>query len=146
MGLQSHWASPVLPLALPFGSLGSIQWLAVSTCICIGQGLVEPLRDQTYQPPLIKHVLASSTVWELWCLQMEWIPRWGGLWMAFPSVCSIYSPYLSFGHEHFWVKNFEMLGWPHPSTGGHVYLQDVVSSGFISPLFGISAKVIAIFS
>ena len=27
----------------------------------------------------------SNSVW-VCCLQMRWIPRWGGLWMAFPSV------------------------------------------------------------
>jgi hypothetical protein len=51
--------------------------------------------------------------------------------------------YLSFGQEHFWVKNFEMCGWPHPSTGGHAYLLKVVSTGSISPLLGILAKVIS---
>jgi hypothetical protein len=25
-----------------------------------------------------------NSVW-VWCLQMGWIPRWGSLWMAFPS-------------------------------------------------------------
>jgi hypothetical protein len=34
------------------------------------------------------------------------------------------------------------VGWyPHPSPGGHIYLLQVVSEGFISPLLGISAKV-----
>ena len=32
MGLQSPSAPSVLPLALPLGSLGSAQWLAVSIC------------------------------------------------------------------------------------------------------------------
>jgi hypothetical protein len=31
----------------------------------------------------------SSSIW-VWCLQMGWIPRWGGLWMVFPSA-----PFLS---------------------------------------------------
>jgi hypothetical protein len=26
-----------------------------------------------------------NSVW-VWCLYMGWIPRWGSLWMAFPSV------------------------------------------------------------
>ena len=34
--------------------------------------------------------------------------------------------------------------WPHASNGGHVYLLDVVSLVFISPLFGISVNVIPI--
>jgi hypothetical protein len=38
MLLQSPSAPSVLPLALPLGSSGSVQHLAVSFCICIGQG------------------------------------------------------------------------------------------------------------
>jgi hypothetical protein len=41
-------------------------------------------------------------------------------------------------------KIFKMGGWLHPSTGGPVYLLEVVSSGSIFPLLGISAKVILI--
>ena len=26
-----------------------------------------------------------NSIW-VWCLQMEQIPRWGSLWMTFPSV------------------------------------------------------------
>ena len=39
------------------------------------------------------------------------------------------------------VKNFEMCQWPYFSTWGHVYLLDLVSSGSISTLLGITAKV-----
>ena len=45
MRLQSPSAPLVLALALPLGSPGPVPWLAVSTCICIGQGLVDPLRE-----------------------------------------------------------------------------------------------------
>ena len=51
---------------------------------------------------------------------------------------------LSFEQEHFWVNNFENGEWPHPSTGGCAYLLEVVSIDSISPLLGISAKVIDI--
>jgi hypothetical protein len=27
----------------------------------------------------------SNNVW-VWCLQMGWVPRWGSLWMVFPSI------------------------------------------------------------
>jgi hypothetical protein len=37
-----------------------------------------------------------------------------------------------------------MGGWPHPLTGGHAYLLEVVSKGSISPLLCISAKVIPV--
>jgi hypothetical protein len=34
----------------------------------------------------------SNSVW-VWCLQMRWVPRWGSLWMAFPSVsASLFVP------------------------------------------------------
>ena len=56
------------------------------------------------------------------------------------SLCSIFCPCSSFGQEHFWVINFEMGEWPHPSTGGHAYLLEVVSTGSISPLLGILAN------
>jgi hypothetical protein len=35
-----------------------------------------------------------------------------------------------------------MGGWLHLFTGSHIYLLEVVSSGSISPLLGIFAKVI----
>jgi hypothetical protein len=41
-------APSVLPLTLPLGSLCSVQWLAASLHICIGQNLAEPLRRQLY--------------------------------------------------------------------------------------------------
>jgi hypothetical protein len=48
----------------------------------------------------------------------------------------------SIGQEQFWVKIFEMGGWHHLSTGGSAYLLVVVSTGSLSPLLVISAKVI----
>ena len=62
------------------------------------------------------------------------------------SLCSISPPPnpQHFFLEQFWVKNFEMAGWPHPSTGGHVCLLEVVSLVFISQMLGISANAIPI--
>ena len=37
MGLQSPLAPSVLPLALPLGSQDSVQWLAMSVSVRIGQ-------------------------------------------------------------------------------------------------------------
>jgi hypothetical protein len=48
MGLQSSSAHSVLLLTLPYWSPTSIQWLAISICICLSQLLVEPLIGQTY--------------------------------------------------------------------------------------------------
>ena len=53
-----------------------------------------------------------------------------------------FCPCISFRQEQLWVKNYEMGGWPHISNGSHVYLLEVVSSISLSPLLGISDKVI----
>ena len=105
LGLQSPSAPAVL-LTLPLGSPSSVQWLAVSICICLSQMLAEPLRGQLYQAPLSKHFLASEIV-SGFGVQMGWIPKWGGLWMAFPSVSTSTScPCISFRQELFWVNFF----------------------------------------
>jgi hypothetical protein len=39
---------------------------------------------------------------------------------------------------------FEMGVWPHFSTGGYSYLLEMVTIGYNSPLFGISANVITV--
>ena len=61
-------------------------------------------------------------------------PQVGSPQMALPSVSD---PFLclcfSFGQEHFWVKIFEIGEWSHPTTGGPACLQEVVSTGSISP-------------
>jgi hypothetical protein len=59
------------------------------------------------------------------------------------SLCTIiFCPCVSIRQEQFWDKNFEMGRWPHPSNGGQVYLLEVVSPGYISPLLHILANVI----
>jgi hypothetical protein len=63
MELQSPSASSILSLAFSLGSLGSVQWLTVSICICISQVLAEPLRGQPYQAPVSKRFLALTIVW-----------------------------------------------------------------------------------
>ena len=60
MGLQSSSAPWVLSLALPLGTLCSVQWLAESFHFCIYQELSEPLRRHLYQVPVSKHLLAST--------------------------------------------------------------------------------------
>ena len=47
-------------------------------------------------------------------------------------LCSIFIP--AFPSDISWVKNFKMGEWPHPSTGTHVYLLEMISSGSISLL------------
>ena len=63
----------------------SIQWMAVSINFCIFQALAEPLRRQLSGYCQQALVGIHNRVW-FWWLFMGWIPRWGSLWMAFPSV------------------------------------------------------------
>jgi hypothetical protein len=44
------------------GTLCLVQWLAVSIHLCFCQALVEPLKQQLYQAPVSKHLLASTIV------------------------------------------------------------------------------------
>jgi hypothetical protein len=62
MGLQTLSASWVLSLAPSLETLYSVQWMAVSICLCICQALAESLRRQLYQAPVSKHLLASTIV------------------------------------------------------------------------------------
>jgi len=69
------------------GTLFFVQWLAVSIHLCICQALAEALRRQLYQAPFGMHFLASAILSGFGgCMYMDWIPRWGSLWMAFPSA------------------------------------------------------------
>jgi hypothetical protein len=58
------------------------------------------------------------------------------------SLCPTLNPYIFFKQKQFWVRIFEKGRWPHLSTGGCVYLLNMVSMGSISPVLGISANVI----
>jgi hypothetical protein len=58
MGFQTLPAPPVFPLTPPLGFHWSVQWLAASICIYIGQALAEPLRRQIYI-----RLLSASTTW-----------------------------------------------------------------------------------
>ena len=62
MGLLTLSGPSALSLTLPFGSPTSVQWLAVSICICLSQVLAEPLREQPYQAPISKLFLTSAIV------------------------------------------------------------------------------------
>jgi hypothetical protein len=91
--------------------------LALSICICIGQALAQPLREQLYQAPVGKHFLASAKVSSL-VLQMGWIYRQDGLLMAFPSVSvPFFVPLLPLDRDHSgltflrWVDGSAHLIW-----------------------------------
>ena len=51
--LRLHLSFPISSI----GSPGSVQWLAVSICICLTQVLAEPLRGQPYWAPVCKQFL-----------------------------------------------------------------------------------------
>ena len=82
-------------------------------------------------PGSCQQVLLGNSVW-VWCLQMGWIPWWGqsldGL--SF-SLCSTLCLCTSFWQEEFWINIFDVGGWPHPSTRGHAYPLDMVSTSSI---------------
>jgi hypothetical protein len=66
MGLQTSSAPSVLSLTPPLGTPCSVQWLAVSICLCICQTLAKPLRRQLYQAPVSMHFFGihnSVFVW-----------------------------------------------------------------------------------
>jgi hypothetical protein len=60
MWLQTPSTPWVLSLALPLGTLCSVQWLTESIYHGIYQELVEPLGRQLYQASISKHLLAST--------------------------------------------------------------------------------------
>ena len=85
MGLQTPSDSSAFSLTPPLGTLCSVQCLAVSIHLCTCQALADTLRRQLYQTPVSKHFLASLIV-PGFGNYMEWITRWGSLWMSFPSA------------------------------------------------------------
>jgi len=86
MGLQTHSAPSVLSLTPSLGTPISVQWMAASIRLCICQALAEPLRRQLYQAPVSKHFLASAIFSGFGDCIWDGSPRWGSLWIAFPSV------------------------------------------------------------
>ncbi|EDL41692.1 mCG148474 [Mus musculus] len=85
----------------------------------------------------------SNSVW-VWCLHVGWIPRWGSLWMAFPSVSALFFvPAFPLDRYNSGLKFLRWVGGPIP-TGGCAYPLDMVSTGTISPLLGVLANVIPI--
>ena len=70
-GLQTLSDPWVLSLALPLGTLCSVQWMPVSIHFCISQALAESLKRQLHQSPVSKLWLASPIVSGL-----------GGCWWA----------------------------------------------------------------
>jgi len=89
-------------------------------------------------------LLGISNSDPVWWLHMGWIPRWGSLWMAFPSLCSTCCSCISFRQEELCVKIFKIGGWPHPSTRDCAYALCIVSTSSNSSLLGLSANVMPV--
>ena len=60
MGLQTPSDPSVLSQIPPLENLCSVQWLAISTYLCIFQALAETFRRQLYMAPDSKKFLAST--------------------------------------------------------------------------------------
>ena len=80
-----------------------------------------------------------------WYLSMGWVSIWAGYWLVIPSVSASYPvpaflvDRIKFGLKVLWV------GWcPYSSPGVPAWLQEVASSGSISPMLWVTAKVILI--
>jgi hypothetical protein len=144
IGLQTPSAPSVLSLTPPLGSPCSVQWLAASIHICIGQFLAEPLRRQLYQAPVSKYFLASAIVSGFGdCIWMD--PRWSSLWMAFPSVSApLFVPVFPLDRSYSGLKFLRWLSGPIPQPGAVRNLW-IWSLQVLSPLWlGISANVIPV--
>ena len=65
-------------------------------------------------------LLGISNSVGVWCLQMEWIPTWGGLWMAFPTVSApFFVPAFPLDRSNSGLKILRWLGTPilQPGAG-----------------------------
>jgi hypothetical protein len=105
-----------LSLTPPLKSLCSIWGLAASIRVCIGQALAEPFRRQSCQAPVSKHFLASAKSVRVWCLQMEWVPRWVvAVWPFLQSLLQFAFPW---GRNNSVVIFLRWVNGPIPQLGG----------------------------
>jgi hypothetical protein len=81
-----------------------------------------------------QHSITNSA--RVWCLSMGWLVPGQPFLQSLLHFC----PWISFRHEQFSSKTLMVGWWPHSSTGGPVYVLEVVSSGSISPLLYILAS------
>jgi hypothetical protein len=88
MGLKTPSSPSVLSLTPPFGTPCSVQWVAMSICLCTYQSLLEPLRSQVYQAPISKHFWTSTIVSEFGdCI---WYGSPGGAVSGWPFLQSLF--------------------------------------------------------
>jgi hypothetical protein len=74
----------------------------------------EPAITGSYQQVLLG---ICNSVW-VWCLYMGWIPKWGSLWMAFPSVFAPnFVPVFPIDRSHSGLKIWRWVDGPIPQPG-----------------------------
>ena len=89
MGLQFPSAPSILPLTLPLGSLAqSDGWLWVSASVLVRCWL--NLSENSHTGLLSASFLGICKCVGVWCLQTEWIPKSGGLCIAWPFLQSLF--------------------------------------------------------
>ena len=77
------------------GPPNSVQWLAVSICLCICQALANPLRRQPYQSSISKHFPASTIVSGFCgCIWDEFPGGAVSGWLFLQSLLHTMSPYV----------------------------------------------------
>jgi hypothetical protein len=109
MGLQTPSAPSVLPLTPPLGVPKLSLMVSFLHLYWSGSGKAS---QGSGIPGSCQQALLgiSNSIW-VWCLQKGWIPRWGHLWMAFPSISvPLFVPALSFDRGNS-VLIFLRWGW-----------------------------------
>jgi hypothetical protein len=128
--LQSFWVLHWVPHAQADGCL-HLYWS--------GSGLETAISGSCQQALLG----ISNSVW-VWCLHVGWIPRWGSLWMAFPSVSALlFVPEFSLDKSNSELKLWRSMGDPIPQPGAMIHFW-IWSLQVLSPLLGTSANIIPI--
>ena len=137
MRLQSPSAPLALPLTFLLGSLDSLKSLAVSVCVLVRcwQNLSKNSHTRLLFGSTSWHQQEYNDLVSSDGIELKKRKSLDGL--SFSLFHIFFCPCFSFRQEQFWLETFEMWGWPHPSTWGHVYLLEVVFSGSISSLLDI---------
>jgi hypothetical protein len=123
MGLQTPSSPSFLALTPPLGSPHSVWYLVACIRICNGQA-ISGFCQQV--------LLGISNRVCVWCLQIEWIPSWGSLWMAFPSVSDpFFVPAFLFDRRKSGIILVRWVGGPISQPG------TMFSARSMSPLLSI---------